>query len=201
MNRSTQKAKSKPSPLVLNVNGRSFVPFGKPAEGTIDGFYQRKPNGILLFDESRQPFVFVVANARQGYFFVSCSRHGKDIRYMHSTTSTDEKRLGLDTLGYAAGRALAESLPEQLDRSQTSQQAKAGSSPANALPAGWTESQPGGLATNVDPVQGGIIDQAFVSKDWFIIFHRDDLGQMDGFATREAAFEAFHKAVGTPQAA
>ncbi len=30
------------------------------------------------------------------------------------------------------------------------------------LPEGWTEASPGGLATNPDPLTGGIIDRAIV---------------------------------------
>ncbi|CAE6795260.1 hypothetical protein R70006_05042 [Paraburkholderia domus] len=104
-----------PESRVLDINGRRFAPLDQTDGKPLDGFYERKPNGILLFGEDREPFVFVVANASQGYFFVSCHRTGEGIRYMNSTTSSDEERLGLDTLGYAAERALAESLPAQLN--------------------------------------------------------------------------------------
>jgi len=185
MNPTTQEARSTPANRVLQINGRSFAPLSQRGEGNINEYYRQESNGILLFNEAREPFVFVVANARQGYFFVSCCRHGKGIRYMQSTTSCDEKRLGLDTLGYAEECALAESLQKHLNQPETS-----------ALPEGWTEAHPGGLATNVDPENGGIIDQAIVTREWFVVFHQDGLKTLDGFATRDAAFEAFHCALG-----
>jgi hypothetical protein len=35
----------------------------------------------------------------------------------------------------------------------------------SALPAGWSESHPGGLASNPDPVWGGIIDKTILAVD------------------------------------
>lgn len=67
---------------------------------------------------------------------------------------------------------------------------------SRGLPPGWTESRPGGLATNPDPNIGGIIDRTFVHNDWFIVFHRDELEVLEGFASRELAFEAFHRVIG-----
>lgn len=60
-----------------------------------------------------------------------------------------------------------------------------------ALPAGWTESTPGGMAASADPINGGIVDTAMVSGEWFVIFNREDVAPLEGFATREAAFAAF----------
>lgn len=114
MNQKINEAGKELARITLEINGRRFVPLSEGDVKDMDGFYKEESNGILLFDVTREPFVFVVSNARQGHFFVSCTRHGKGIRYLNSTTSTDEKRLGLDTLGYAATRALAESLPTQL---------------------------------------------------------------------------------------
>lgn len=58
------------------------------------------------------------------------------------------------------------------------------------LPEGWSESSPGGLAANPDPINGGIIDRAIVSGEWFIVFNRDDLPSLDGFSSRDDAFRA-----------
>jgi hypothetical protein len=40
------------------------------------------------------------------------------------------------------------------------------------LPEGWTEATPGGMATSLDPVLGGIIDQAILPlrPDQFQLF-------------------------------
>lgn len=63
------------------------------------------------------------------------------------------------------------------------------------LPEGWTEAYPGGMATNRDPVKGGIIDSEIVSGLWFVIFHRDDLPLLDGFNSRDEAFRAYEQAI------
>ena len=60
-----------------------------------------------------------------------------------------------------------------------------------ALPAGWTEASPGGLATNSDPANGGIVDKNMAGLGWFVIFHRRDLDMVEGLPSREEAFRVF----------
>ncbi len=61
------------------------------------------------------------------------------------------------------------------------------------LPEGWSESRPGGMMTNPDPVNGGIIDAAFGSCEWFVIFNRNDLPTLEGFASRNEALAAIRR--------
>jgi hypothetical protein len=96
-------------PLVLDVNGRKFGLVGSAARG-LEGFYERRSNGVLLQDMKGDPFVFIVGNRQAEFFFVSCSKSGEGIRYQHSTTSQDECRLGLDAMGYTARIDLAKKL-------------------------------------------------------------------------------------------
>lgn len=63
--------------------------------------------------------------------------------------------------------------------------------PVNWLPFGWTESYPGGIATNTNPTMGGIIDRNLVSKKWFVIPSDDVLPMMEGFDNRTDAFLAY----------
>jgi hypothetical protein len=63
------------------------------------------------------------------------------------------------------------------------------------LPPGWTESRPGGLAANPDPVLGGIVDQVILTDEWFVVFNRHDFPVIDGLPTRDAAFDAFEQAI------
>ncbi|WP_334043575.1 hypothetical protein [Burkholderia ambifaria] len=95
--------------LLLDINGRSFAPVGMDVAGQ-DGSYEKQRNGVLLRDMAGNPFVFVVGNRHDEYFFVSCRQTTEGIRYQHSTTSLDAQRLGLDALGYMATRALAETV-------------------------------------------------------------------------------------------
>ena len=71
---------------------------------------------------------------------------------------------------------------------------------AQRLPSGWEESQPGRIATNPDPVTGGIIDRADVSGKWFVIPNNDAIPKLVGFATRQEAFDAMEAAVKKLQA-
>ncbi|WP_249204635.1 hypothetical protein [Burkholderia cenocepacia] len=65
------------------------------------------------------------------------------------------------------------------------------------LPDGWTEAYPGGIATNRDPQVGGIVDSEIGSGLWFAIPNRDDIPDLQGFATRQHAFEALQDAIRT----
>lgn len=59
------------------------------------------------------------------------------------------------------------------------------------LPFGWSESGPGGMATNLGQ-DGGIVDVNPVMKKWFVIFNRSDLEPTDPqFDTRLQAFEHY----------
>lgn len=64
-----------------------------------------------------------------------------------------------------------------------------------SLPPGWTEATPGGLATNTDPVSGGIVDTEIASGKWFVIPEDSSLGKLEGFDSRAEAFKALADAV------
>ncbi|TLX16115.1 hypothetical protein [Rhizobium sp. MHM7A] len=44
------------------------------------------------------------------------------------------------------------------------------------------------MATNPDPITGGIIDSEIVSGKWFVIPNNNDLLPGDGFASKDDAF-------------
>jgi hypothetical protein len=59
---------------------------------------------------------------------------------------------------------------------------------------GWTGSG-NGLICNPDPILGGIIDKAFVTGAWFVVFHDAALDVAEDYKTREEAFSAFVKTI------
>lgn len=59
----------------------------------------------------------------------------------------------------------------------------------------WNHLAADEMATSNDPIFGGIIDKAFVSGEWFVIPNSDDIPVMEGFATKQEAFEALDKAI------
>jgi hypothetical protein len=67
----------------------------------------------------------------------------------------------------------------------------------HALPQGWSEAFPGGLACSADPITGGIIDSVILSGEWFVIFNRDDLPMLDGFTSRDEAIQACVEHIGS----
>jgi hypothetical protein len=74
----------------------------------------------------------------------------------------------------------------------------------NDLPEGWTEAKAGGMATNTDPVSGGIVDRELINTPkgitegkWFAISNAN--GKLDGvFETRADAIAAIANAASKP---
>lgn len=68
--------------------------------------------------------------------------------------------------------------------------------PLGELPEGWSEG-PRGMATNPDPVRGGIVDRPLIGGDWFVIANDDDISEglkSQTFKTRAEAFQALAQA-------
>ncbi|MDW5418116.1 hypothetical protein R6242_16235 [Iodobacter sp. CM08] len=65
----------------------------------------------------------------------------------------------------------------------------------SAPPEGWSESEPGGLATNVDLIYGGIVDCTIQNGEWFVVPHLEGLPVLEGFKTRSLAFDALNNAI------
>ncbi|WP_347990332.1 strawberry notch-like NTP hydrolase domain-containing protein [Methylomonas sp. AM2-LC] len=64
-----------------------------------------------------------------------------------------------------------------------------------SLPDGWTESEPGGLVTNPDPISGGIIDSEILSGNWFVIPNNDAIAHINDLGSRSEAIKALQNAV------
>lgn len=96
----------------------------------------------------------------------------------HSSTMDDLERLAKGN--FTAARAL-------WDKHTVAKLSPLG---PDGLPAGWTEVSPGGMATNTDPVRGGIVDSEIVSGKWFAIFNDDTIPMIEGMSSRAEAFAA-----------
>lgn len=96
-------------------NDREFADTLFHKNGTAYGYYKKHKGGVLLMNMQKEPFAFIVNNKHNEQFFVSCRKteSGK-IRYMFSTSSADDKFLGLDSLGYIAGIELAQDIIKQV---------------------------------------------------------------------------------------
>lgn len=54
----------------------------------------------------------------------------------------------------------------------------------------WSEG-PNGIICNPHEREGGIIDRAIKGNEWFVIFNREDLPSLFGYASRDDAIAAF----------
>ena len=89
-------------------NGKEFVNSLFESDGTCCGYYKRMERGVGLYDMQRNLRVFVVDNKHNEQFFVTATMQGnRRIRYMCSTSTQDDKWLGLDKLGYRETSELA----------------------------------------------------------------------------------------------
>ena len=76
---------------------------------TCSGFYKVVKNGIRLSDHQEIAFAFIFDNGRSDRGIVSCRKHGNRYRYLFSTMTIDEIKLGYKKgLGYAESIELAE---------------------------------------------------------------------------------------------
>ena len=91
--------------LITFPNGSCYVSSNRelvnsllnPINGqTASGTYKILSHGIRFHKANGEPFHFLVANKHAERFFVSCSRRPDGrIQYQYSTSSIDEKTLGL----------------------------------------------------------------------------------------------------------
>lgn len=104
-----------------------------------------------------------------------------------STSQVNWTQAGLDALNAARGEAAA-----VLQRQEN----------PGTLPPGWSEASPGGVATNRNPKNGGIIDKATGTGKWFVIFEDESIPKSDDeFATRAEAIAALEAALSARDAA
>ncbi len=54
---------------------------------------------------------------------------------------------------------------------------------------GWKHLAENAMATNADPIVGGIVDSVIASGKWFVIPNNNALLPGDDFPTKEAAFD------------
>lgn len=59
----------------------------------------------------------------------------------------------------------------------------------------WNHLSADEIATNIDPVFGGIVDKAIVSGKWFVIPNSDHIAVMEDFDTKAEAIAALNAAV------
>lgn len=87
-------------PKYLIFNGKKFGALGATLEPGMLGFFKKSPksNNISLYKPDGVLEACIVNNSTQGYFVVSAGIHDGKPRYMHSTCSTTEKWLGIETL-------------------------------------------------------------------------------------------------------
>lgn len=95
----------------LEFNGLKFSPLGKSPLPDSHGFYKNNPGkGALLYKPNGEPEAYLVNNQRQGHFVVTAHQTSEGVRYMFSTTSSTQKWLKLDGVGYMASHDLVRSM-------------------------------------------------------------------------------------------
>lgn len=102
----------------MEINGRLFVrtdadmaaSLFRP-NGTAQGFYEKKRDGVLLLDIQRQPRVFIKFDGA-GAFAVTASRINGRIRYMFGMTISDEQWLGMEAMTWGAKCRLCDLVKE-----------------------------------------------------------------------------------------
>lgn len=106
---------------VICTPNKKWIPAAKviaetviQGEAEVSGFYKRLAGGICFYDLQGELFAFLVNN-RHGIFFVTAYTTAEGTRFMHSTTSEAEKKLGIDGMGYLAQKELEQRIVSELE--------------------------------------------------------------------------------------
>lgn len=93
---------------LLAYNNLFFAPLGCEDTVGCHGFYDSVNNGnFRLYGLDCTLRALIISNPIQGHFVVSAFRRNNDLHYMHSTTSSEEKWLGIERMGYQEEHDLA----------------------------------------------------------------------------------------------
>lgn len=102
---------------MVTINNRKFANSKKAFRDSLltndpcNGYYKKLKNGIRIYDQNGEAFIFVFDNWRSDRGIVSCTKKGSGYIYMYSTTTLDEKKLGFDHgISYKTGVELADKL-------------------------------------------------------------------------------------------
>ena len=71
------------------------------SDGTCFGYYRKVNGGIKLLDHNKELFAFIVGRWYESFIVSATQKKGERARYMFSTSSIDDKKLGLDKLDYS----------------------------------------------------------------------------------------------------
>lgn len=97
----------------VTFNGHNFARTKKVfLSGSFKGYYRRSKNGVLLMDENKLPVAFVVTSGTA--FVVTASKQPKGIFYMHGTTKSTKKFLGIESMDLAANRECCDEFKKSL---------------------------------------------------------------------------------------
>jgi hypothetical protein len=86
---------------LLAYNNLYFAPLGCEDTNGCHGFYDHANNGnFRLYGLDTTLRALIINNAIQGHFVVTAGRNENGMYYMHSTSSIEEKWLGIESKGY-----------------------------------------------------------------------------------------------------
>jgi hypothetical protein len=72
------------------------------SDGTCLGYYRKVNGGIKLLDHNKELFAFIVGRKYESFIVSATQKKGEQRpRYMFSTSSIDDTKLGLDKLEYS----------------------------------------------------------------------------------------------------
>lgn len=104
-----------PSGAFYGKNKKAIIESLFRPGGTASGTFKRLKNGIMFKNMQGRPVFFLVDNAYNEQFFVSCGYHeetGKTY-YMHGLCSVTEKHIFGTETGYKAQREIAERIAKE----------------------------------------------------------------------------------------
>ena len=172
---------------ILLFNGLIFWPVklmssSEPPRDEDTRYYRHDPKGIHLYD-ARGLRAYLVNNAKQGQFIVSASEYDlgngrKQVRYMHGTSSLEDKWLDIADRGLQGQADLIKAAHFFPIKSQSSRLPELPKRTIRVMSFGDTSYWPQSMEQAVEVVDAiiakrgaGLIEQRSVDRKW-IITHR-----------------------------
>lgn len=84
-------------------------------DAEVSGYYRRQPGGVSFYELDGTLFAFLVTNKHRERFFVTASDTSEGVRYMFSTCSITQRKLGIDHLGHTDTKKLEDEIVDALD--------------------------------------------------------------------------------------
>lgn len=98
---------------IVFPSGLVFFPIGHELNQSAGGTYKKKHNGIMFFDRTGEPIMFLKKSKGEGSFIVSASKREDNKIWYSYLSSKTEDLIGYNSIRFSARYEFAEKIWEK----------------------------------------------------------------------------------------